>query len=494
MSSWDAPGRVLRSTALPGDHGRVSTTTRPRSQAPRTTDPAPRRGLLAREPLVLTDAATGVVTAVQALVLSLAVVVLLAVTAYLAATGASTTGDEPQWGRPVAVATGLWLLGHGVPLTASGVSITFVPLGIGALALFTCYASAKRSARATWVWWAAATVTYTVGTTAAALLAGTAGGWAVLLAPLGGALLGGAGFGAGLLVRPEAPRMSEVGERAERLAPALVPAVLRLGARGGLVATALLVGAAGIVVAAWAVAGRATSSDIVTALAPGWAGGIVLAIAQLAILPDLVLWAVGWLAGPGFAVGTGTRFSVFEVESGPLPALPLLGALPGPDWANPVTAWVPVAVVACGVVAGLFVWRRLDPDLVRWSDVAWSLCGVAGAAGVVVGVLQWIAGGSAGPGRLADVGADPLLTGALVAAEVGGGAGAVIIGSRLDLAARRRDLSGWLADRRDRRTAAEAETGAVEPAEAQPAEVEPAAPAVEGAVAATPPQDSPAST
>jgi hypothetical protein len=51
------------------------------------------------------------------------------------------------------------------------------------------------------------------------------------------------------------------------------------------------------------------------------------------------------------------------------------------------------------------------------------------AAGLAVGLLQWWAGGAVGPGRLADVGADPLVVGAVVAAEVGAGAALVLGGA-----------------------------------------------------------------
>jgi hypothetical protein len=257
----------------------------------------------------------------------------------------------------------------------------------------------------------------------------------------------------GILARPDAPTVAEVGERAEALARRvtgmdLVPATFRLGLRGGTVALALLLGTAALLVAGWAVAGRATSSDIVTALEPGWTGGIVFAVAQLALLPNLVLWAVAWIAGPGFAVGTGTSFAPSATVSGPLPAVPILGALPGEDWANPFTVWAPVLVVACGVAAGSFAWRRLEPSLVRWADVGWVLGGVVSVPAVLVLLGQWAAAGAGGPGRLSEVGADPLVTAGLVAAEVGGGAAAVLLGAKLEVVARRGEigegLTAWL--------------------------------------------------
>lgn len=422
------------------------------------------------EPVALSHLIAGVLAAGQALVLSLAVVVLPAVVAYLVGTAsmaapAGSPDDDAQVRSAVDVAMGIWLLGHGVPLTADTVTVSLAPLGIMALALFATYVSAKRFATTSVRAWAAGAVTYALCTTAVAAIAGTAPGWTLAVAALAGLVMGALGMALGILARPDAPTAAEIGERAEVLALRLtgvdlVPATLRLGLRGGAVGVALLLGGAALLVAAWALAGRATSSDIITALEPGWTGGVVFAVAQLALLPNVVLWAVAWLAGPGFAVGEGTSFTPFGTISGPLPAIPLLGALPGEDWANPVSAWAPVLVVACGVAAGLFAWRRLEPSLVRWFDVGWVLGGIVLVPGVLMLLGQWVAAGAGGPGRLSDVGANPLVTAGLVAAEVGGGAAAVLLGAKLDVVSRRGEIGDGLTSWLRRPAAAGAEAGA----------------------------------
>ncbi|QAY64508.1 hypothetical protein ET495_16255 [Xylanimonas allomyrinae] len=175
------------------------------------------------------------------------------------------------------------------------------------------------------------------------------------------------------------------------------------------------------------VAGRGSADDVLTALAPGWLGGIVLAVSQLALVPNLVVWASAWIAGPGFAVGQGTTFSPRAVVDGPLPALPVLAALPRPDWTGANVLWAPAVVVLCGALGGWFVWRRLEPSLVRWTDVAWSLGGLAFTAGAGAAVLQWWAGGAAGAGRLSLVGANPLAVAGFVTLEVLLGAAIVVV-------------------------------------------------------------------
>ncbi|OLT53490.1 hypothetical protein BJF88_11370 [Cellulosimicrobium sp. CUA-896] len=148
---------------------------------------------------------------------------------------------------------------------------------------------------------------------------------------------------------------------------------------------------------------------------------------------------------PRIRGGEGSTFAASGSQSGALPAVPLLGALPGDDWASALTAWLPVVVVALGVVAGAYVWRRLpgpagvaSPGNARWSDVALSLVGVLTGTGLLLGLGTWLGSGAVGPGRFAAVGADPLLVGLLGAAEIGGGAALALAWGRLDPLGRRR--------------------------------------------------------
>ncbi len=400
---WDR-----RLAAGSGHHRDVSTRTAPRTvDAETEVDP---RG--ARFAAVM----SGLWAVLQGVVLSFVLVPLLAVVALL---GAPDVGsDQVPWAEAGRVAGGRWLLGHGVPIG----DLTVVPLGIGALALFTTYVSAKRSAIGSPTSVVSGTCAYLVVVVGAAAAGGVRGP-GLALAALGAVVVGGGGMVVGTLAQPEAPRVADVAESTL----GVLPPVLRLGLRAGAVAFAAFMAASAVLTAIWILAGRTVSDDVLTALAPGWIGGVVLAVAQLALVPNLVVWASAWIAGPGFAVGAGTSFSTRGVVDGPLPALPLLGALPGPQWSGPLGAASPVVVVACGVLAGWFAWRRLEPSLVHWSDVAWVLGGTAVSAGAATVVVQHWAGGAAGSGRLAVVGGDPLVVGGLVAAEVLVGAALVVV-------------------------------------------------------------------
>lgn len=188
--------------------------------------------------------------------------------------------------------------------------------------------------------------------------------------------------------------------------------------RGTGVAVAGLVVVAALLVGVLLVAGYASIITLYESLHPGVTGGILLTLAQFALLPDAIIWAISWLVGPGFALGTGSSISPLSTSVGPLPSLPLLGALPHGDLAWGFLGLI--APVVVGFLAGIAARRRLHaPSLVRALATG---VGIGLGAGLVTGLLCWFAAGSAGPGRLVDVGPDPLLNGALAALEIGVGA------------------------------------------------------------------------
>ena len=172
------------------------------------------------------------------------------------------------------------------------------------------------------------------------------------------------------------------------------------------------------------------------ALDAGPVGGAALTIAQLGFLPNLAVFALAWLTGSGFALGVGSQVGPLETAVGPLPTLPVFAAIPsGPLDFGPVALVVPVLA---GVLAGWWFLREGENHFdewlsiklrVRWLTAAASTLFLAlivgAAAGVLAAALAWLARGSAGIGRLSDIGPDPLWTAVWLAAEVGIG---VVIG------------------------------------------------------------------
>jgi hypothetical protein len=139
----------------------------------------------------------------------------------------------------------------------------------------------------------------------------------------------------------------------------------------------------------------------------------------------VVIWAASWLLGPGFAIGSGSLVSTGGTLLGPVPGIPLLGALPS-DAPAFGALWLIVPVLL-GFVGAWLV--SSDPAVARaggrgaswWAPLAVAV-GAAAASATVLGLLAWWSGGAAGPGRLADVGPDPWPVAGVAAITVGLGA------------------------------------------------------------------------
>ena len=343
---------------------------------------------------------SGLLAGTQAALLSVVVVAMPALAAYVA-TSADPANADVGWTQSVAVGAVLWLLGHGAVVDAGGATLSFVPLGITALAVFVAFASARRSAHPTRGAWLAGIGAYLgVVVVAMAALGSTgplgAGPGAVARTLLGSSAVASVGLGLGQL-RPGVLR--------DATAPvwSRVHPLLRASGVAGVLVVGVLVAVAATVTAGWVVAGRAAAGDVIDGLGLDMFSGALLALAQLAVAPNLVLWALAWVAGPGFSVGAGTLYSPTEVIAGPLPALPMLGALPADGTQTAAAQWAPLLVIAAGAVAGWWLHRRIT---VRsgWEPFA-AATGAALCAGLCAGLLSLLAAGSAGPGRLADVGA-----------------------------------------------------------------------------------------
>ncbi len=118
-------------------------------------------------------------------------------------------------------------------------------------------------------------------------------------------------------------------------------------------------------------------------------------------MPNAVAFSGSFLIGPGFTVGTGTLVAPSAVVLGPLPAFPMLAALPEDGPTAGWTAWLIVLVPLVGFVGAVLAQRRFPTT--RFEEGA--VRGLAGGvvAGVVFAVLASLAGGAVGPGRMQDV-------------------------------------------------------------------------------------------
>jgi hypothetical protein len=158
------------------------------------------------------------------------------------------------------------------------------------------------------------------------------------------------------------------------------------GLAAGGVAVALLLTVGAAVLAAGLLASIPTARE---SFASG--GGVGMLLLCLGYLPNAVIAATAFVAGPGFAMG-GLSVSPFEFGVGRAPGVPLLAALPGEQavwW--PVLCLVPVGV---GIVLG----RRLRYVAERRLDRLRAVAVAAGVVAVVFVVLAGIAGGRLGAG------------------------------------------------------------------------------------------------
>lgn len=358
-------------------------------------------------------------------------------------------GFAPEWIVFWRAAVDVWLLGHGVdvvfaldpvlaealglPGAADPVRVTLALLGF---ALLTVLLGARAGGRiadtgnrllgglTAVVVFAAASL----GVTATALH--PAARPSLVQALILPAAVFGAGVGVGMLRARRAGGRDRLGEWLDRWSPELraaAGAALRAGAGAVALAVAVAAGA----VALLFVTRFSDMIGLYEALHTEVVGGIALTAGQLAILPNLVLWAVAWFVGPGFAIGAGSHVSPLGTALGPIPALPVFGALPTGDSAFGF-AGVLVPVVA-GFLAGVAVRSALSRALghLRPAVVLGVAVGGGVVGGLLTGFLAAASGGAAGPGRLAEVGPDPVAVGLVAAAEF-----AVAIGIGLAAASR----------------------------------------------------------
>jgi hypothetical protein len=313
----------------------------------------------------------------------------------------------------------LWLLAHGASLTLPDGAVGLTPLGLALLPLALLHRAGRHGARTLQVSGTRQAARLVVaigfpyallGAVVAALCVTDQIRPAPVQAVFGGLAVGIVGAASGVL------REARLYGETRRL-----PARLRRLCAGAGAATAALL-AAGALLGLLSLlrhAGRASS--LASATDPGLVGGLVLLVAGLVLVPNAAVWGASWLAGPGFAVGAGTVVGPFGTTLGPVPALPLLAALPSapaPTWA----AWAALAVpVGAGVLGGVLLGRRLD-----------CRSGAAAVEGLLVGVLAgaalalcaWLSAGPLGGERMAQVGPTWWAVGLAVAAEVGAGAAA----------------------------------------------------------------------
>ncbi|CAN7339615.1 cell division protein PerM [Knoellia sp. LjRoot47] len=370
-------------------------------------------------PLPVRDVLVGVATGV----LSLLVVVVPTLLGWLL---------DPRPGgslaEPLGAGSSLWLLVQGAHLGADATRVAFVPLALGALAVWLASRGAgraletadaddeffaellPRSVTATAArWWLGYAVA--LGLASALTLVGSLPlRWLSLPVPVVVVPL----VALVLAVRRLSREADVLGPRFDVLVP---PETARRAGGAAARGLALLLGLATATVLGAVVVRWDAVSGLQAEVGAGFLGSLLLVAAQAAALPNLALWVVALLAGPGFSVVDGAHTSLAGSASGLMPLVPVLGAMPEPGpW-----PWFTRLLVVVPVLVGAYIGRRSLAAVARLSSlrtkasVAAFACVLVAAA---VGLLDGIGGGSLGAYRLSDIGAHALGTSLAVGGEL----------------------------------------------------------------------------
>lgn len=344
------------------------------------------------------------------------------------------TGSSGSFGGAVRAGGLAWLVGNGAGLHVSGFDVTAVPLGgivVAGLLVYLAGRWAAESSRSVADVGVVALVC--AGTYAAAGLlvyaatrtpSVSAIPWRVLVGCL---LVGGLAGGLGAVRRS--------GRHRDLLGR--VPADVRTAAYGGVVGLGVLMVAGGVALTTSLVGHFSTAGLLGQGLRAGFLGGLVLALLGVVLIPNAVLCAGAYVAGAGFAFGTGTSVAPAHVRLGDLPAFPLLAAIPQ----HPLAGWLVLALFFVPMVAGglaaVTSARRLPSMRLEVAALRGSAAGAV--AGVCFGALCQLATGSVGPGRMSHVGPDVGATLFVCASGAALGGAVTAIAYRLLVVRRRAD-------------------------------------------------------
>ena len=351
----------------------------------------------------------GALAAVWAVSLGVAVLVVVVLIVW-----ATDSRSGAGAGEAIRGAMQLWLVAHKVPLHVQHGVLAVAPLGLTALlaALVARAAAVLGRGHGVDCPSGVALVALAIGIpygVLTAFVAAAATSNAVRPSPL-------AALAAGLILGCAAAACGAT-RAAGGFGPvmAAMPDAARVPAAAAARALIVLLGS-GLLLSAIAVARNVgAAADAARLLGGGIVAGAGLFVLDFLLMPNAAVAAIGYVSGPGFAVGTGSSVTLASVHLGAMPSLPLLAAVPRTS-ASP-TAWAAsfLVLVAAGAIAGWRIGRDADAT---WWQLAGRAVSSAALAGIGVAILAALAGGPGGPGRMTAVGASPWQVGLAVAGEV----------------------------------------------------------------------------
>jgi len=149
-------------------------------------------------------------------------------------------------------------------------------------------------------------------------------------------------------------------------------------------------------------------------------GTVTVSSGQLALMPNVLIYVASWFTGAGFSLGQGSMVSPLATELGPLPAIPMLGALPTAS--NSVLIVFILIPVLLAFGATLLIKSHTADLRFNYASATSAAIGLGLAIGFVaateMAILADFASGSIGPARMSDFGTNPLILFAVTFVEV----------------------------------------------------------------------------
>lgn len=386
---------------------------------------------------------TFVVAAVQALML---IAVGVGITlAPLTVSWLLENDSSTPWSVSYQTSVDVWLAAHGVPilfaaskfatLAVPAFTLSFLPLGFAFFVGFAAFRLGRQLAYAEVLWpgWFGATSAYALATW---VFASTAANGAVAPEPWLALVLPPAFFFAflvlGSLTAPlptafayeissERARIAAWGDQLRDRLGFGFRAILIPALRAGTAVVLMLLMVSALALAVLFAVNWIQITQLYESLQVSFLGGLLITVGQLATLPNLVIFGASWFTGVGFSIGEGSHVSPMGTELGPIPVVPMLGALPVGELSYGLVAVI-VPMLA-SFIATILVRRHLDEVRFQFA-FAWSAAfsvglSIAAVAAIEMALLGAAASGSAGPGRLHEVGINPLMLGVVTFVEVG---------------------------------------------------------------------------
>ncbi|MDU5132491.1 DUF6350 family protein [Bifidobacterium sp.] len=219
---------------------------------------------------------------------------------------------------------------------------------------------------------------------------------------------------------PRSKLTSTLLEKVRTHVSAPVRRTLSIGTGLGMLLTGIYLIAGLVAVLYWCFANQSAVVKLYELSGMQTGSRILTTVAVIAWLPNVMIWAVSWLFGSGFAIGDLASFTMWSGQGSALPGLPAFGILPQAV----STPWIRIALLCIpfvtGLLAGLavmlfdrgFAVRINKPDqpidvsrlIAGFAYPAGAFCIASALVAVLSSMLFALSNGALGTKHLAHIG------------------------------------------------------------------------------------------